>query len=102
MVSPNQAHPTAWIVQPEPGEHQPRHLQGVQPEVSGKNMKQEISSIQDARDAIGRAIRTNGQYSHNICSCVLRIAADKWGNATANCLIDEFSLTATYGIHKQP
>ena len=60
-----------------------------------------IQSLEDCRDAINQAIEENGQFSHNICSCVLRIAADKFGTAQANALIDEFALDEVYSIHKQ-
>ena len=49
MVSPNQACPTAWIIQPEPGEHESRHLQGVQPEVSGKDLNGMSTTVIDIK-----------------------------------------------------
>jgi hypothetical protein len=58
-----------------------------------------IITLQDVREAIQQAVETDGQYSYNICSCVLRLVDERWGRKQATKLIKEFNLTETYGIH---
>lgn len=49
-------------------------------------------------ERIKRAIMQNGQYTHNIISCVLRTVAEKEGVDTANTLVRKFKLDRLYGI----
>lgn len=49
---------------------------------------------------IKKAIRQNGQYSHNICSNSLRWIRRTLGTDQANKLVDKFKLTQRYGINK--
>lgn len=58
--------------------------------------------VKEARESIQRAIDTEGQFSHNIISSVLRSVASRHGTRTANALVRDFALTALYGINVQP
>lgn len=58
-------------------------------------------TIKQARKDIREAIRQRGQYSHNICSCVLRQVDEEHGREKANDLVDQFDLTGLFGIHKK-
>lgn len=55
-------------------------------------------TLEEAAEKIESAIEQDGQYSHNICSCVLRAVAKEHGQEAANDLIRAHSLDAIYGI----
>lgn len=60
-----------------------------------------IETRAHARIEILEAILTNGPYTHNIISCVLRLVASRFGYRDANRLIADFNLTKLYGIQKR-
>lgn len=55
--------------------------------------------IDAARVSIAKAMLQNGEYTHNIISCVLRSVAATYSDRVANELIEQFNLTQFYGIH---
>lgn len=55
----------------------------------------------EIRDQIEEAIEEDGQYTHNIISCNLRIAEENYGRKFANSLIDDLDLKALFGIEKE-
>lgn len=46
-------------------------------------------------------VENQGQYTHNMISCQLKIAATKFGMVVADQLIQEFRLTELYGIEQE-
>lgn len=58
------------------------------------------TKIRQAARKIEEAIAQNGAYSHNIIGLVLSQLAAEVDYAAANQLVDEFYLTALYGIYK--
>ena len=56
-------------------------------------------TLDKAREDIEEAIRRDGEYSHNVISCVLRIVANEYGYDVANSLVGEFELEELYGIY---
>lgn len=57
-------------------------------------------AIVETEVAITDAIEQGGQYTHNIISCTLRALAVEVGYDAANQLVDELSLTESFGIPK--
>ena len=60
-----------------------------------------IETIDDIREHMEAQMNSGGQYIHNAVSCLLRIAAAKFGKRSANKLIDDYNLTKLYGIRKE-
>lgn len=62
----------------------------------------EASEVKQARDRIKRALTQNGQYTPNLIGLVLTMLAQELdNNEIANKLIDDYNLSARYGIHKR-
>ena len=61
----------------------------------------EVKDVGSARLKVLYAVRSRGEYTHNIISCSLRIIAEKLGRKVANQMIDEFKLTKKFGIQKE-
>lgn len=58
----------------------------------------EEDTLEDLEGDIAEAIELNNVYSHNVCSCALRVVAEKYGIHTANDLVRNYDLTRLYGI----
>jgi hypothetical protein len=68
-------------------------------------MKTKLTKAQErelakARKDIQSAIASSGGFRHNWVSSVLRCVDQTCGQDAANALIDEFELTAEFGIRK--
>lgn len=65
-------------------------------------VKQAVNNFEADRkkceDYIVKAIKQNGEFSHNICSLALRGFATKHGYKAANALVKEYKLTKLFGI----
>ncbi|NIV29749.1 MAG: hypothetical protein GWN58_09665 [Anaerolineae bacterium] len=58
-------------------------------------------TLDEAREVIAPQVQLQGPYSHNILSILLRKAAKEHGYRAADALVDEFELTALFGIPKR-
>lgn len=65
-----------------------------------KMTKAQERELAKARQDIQSALNSSGGFSHNWVSAILRCVDQTCGQDAANALIDEFSLTSEFGIHK--
>ena len=53
---------------------------------------------EDAKHEIQKEIDFDGNFTHNIISCILRKLADEYGTKYANEIVDELDLEFLYAI----
>lgn len=60
--------------------------------------KPTAKQLKDIRADMLEVLENTGPYQHNIISCTLRIISEKYGNAVADKLVEQYRLEERFSI----